>query len=362
MVNFVKGLELSRGYYHDLIKPLLNKQYPALKYTAGLIGYGSDVLGYDTEISRDHMWGPRLYLFLSKKDLSEKQSDIMDFFSHELPTEYRGYPTHFSNPDGSGIRRMEAPSQGTVSPLIFLNTPEEMYQEYLGISHSKPLTDSDWLTMGEHRLLAFTAGELFHDELEMEKLRERVSAYPLNIRLYLMASLWEMISQKEAFVGRCGDLGDDMGSRLNATSIVHYLMRLAFLWDNRYAPYGKWFATAFEELSSAEKLGPLLKGALAASEWQKREDFLCRAYVLAGECHNSLGLTENVSPDISDYYGRPYRVIFGGRYSEALTAKITDPILKEKDKIGSVSHFSDVCQLYDNPVLTQKMKSLYEED
>jgi hypothetical protein len=228
MVNFVKGRELSRGYYHDLIKPLLNKQYPALKYTAGLIGYGSDVLGYDTEISRDHMWGPRLYLFLSKKDLSEKKEDIMDYLSQELPPEYRGYPTHFSNPDGSGIRRMEAPSQGTVSPLLFLNTPEEMYQEYLGISHSKPLTDSDWLTMGEHRLLAFTAGELFHDELEMEKLRERVSAYPLNIRLYLMASLWEMISQKEAFVGRCGDLGDDMGSRLNATSIVHYLMRLAF--------------------------------------------------------------------------------------------------------------------------------------
>ena len=57
MAEFIKGLELSRDFFLDIAKPILDRHYPDLEYSAGLIGYGSDVLGYDDEVSRDHKIG-----------------------------------------------------------------------------------------------------------------------------------------------------------------------------------------------------------------------------------------------------------------------------------------------------------------
>lgn len=75
MSNFIKGLDLCETFFNDIAKPILSTYFPKLKYTAGLIGYGSDVLGFDDETSTDHMWGPRFYLFLNKNDMNIK-SDI----------------------------------------------------------------------------------------------------------------------------------------------------------------------------------------------------------------------------------------------------------------------------------------------
>jgi len=63
---FISGLELNRAYYGEVVRPILQNYAPDLAYSAALIGYGSDVLGYDTAISTDHEWGPRLLLFFDE--------------------------------------------------------------------------------------------------------------------------------------------------------------------------------------------------------------------------------------------------------------------------------------------------------
>ena len=47
------------------------------KYAAGLIGYGSDVLGHGDEISRDHEWGPRCTIWLTK-DAYNKYASLIN--------------------------------------------------------------------------------------------------------------------------------------------------------------------------------------------------------------------------------------------------------------------------------------------
>ena len=64
-MRFVPGVELSRRYFHDVVEPVLAREFPDLRYSAALIGYGSEVLGFDTPMSTDHNWGPRVLLFLS---------------------------------------------------------------------------------------------------------------------------------------------------------------------------------------------------------------------------------------------------------------------------------------------------------
>ena len=66
--NFIPGLKLGELFYKEVISPILKADFPELKYSAALIGEGSEILGYDTAQSTDHCWGPRTMLFFSDED------------------------------------------------------------------------------------------------------------------------------------------------------------------------------------------------------------------------------------------------------------------------------------------------------
>ncbi len=79
--SFLPGLKLNRIFYFDAVRPLIDQHFPGLHHSAALVGYGSDVLGYDTPISTDHNWGPRLQLFLSPQDHEELEAPLHEMFS-----------------------------------------------------------------------------------------------------------------------------------------------------------------------------------------------------------------------------------------------------------------------------------------
>jgi hypothetical protein len=56
----MSGGELARLFHADAVAPLLAQAMPRLGYAAGRLGSGSDVLGLDDAMSRDHDWGCRL--------------------------------------------------------------------------------------------------------------------------------------------------------------------------------------------------------------------------------------------------------------------------------------------------------------
>ena len=47
----MKGIELSRLFYRDLVRPWLDRTFPGLRHDAGLFGYGSELLGFDDDIA-----------------------------------------------------------------------------------------------------------------------------------------------------------------------------------------------------------------------------------------------------------------------------------------------------------------------
>ncbi len=55
--DFQPGLQVSRVFYHEIVQPILATEFPGLAYAAGLVGPGSDVLGYDDSMSMDHDLG-----------------------------------------------------------------------------------------------------------------------------------------------------------------------------------------------------------------------------------------------------------------------------------------------------------------
>ena len=102
-------------------------------------------------------------------------------------------------------------------------------------------------------------------------------------------------------MGRCGDVGDELGSRVVAARLVHDLMLLCFLHERVYAPYSKWFGTAFSRLRCAERLGPVLQAALEGGTWRERETHLSLAYTLVAEAHNALAISKPLSVEVRPF-------------------------------------------------------------
>lgn len=362
---FMTGLELNRAYYEEAVRPILEDFAPELAYSAALIGYGSDVLGYDTMISTDHEWGPRLLLFLDETNYATQADEINQRLSAELPPVFRGYSTSFSARNAEGVRLMELATSGVVRHHIDIHTIQGFFTQELGVDPDAPLSAVDWLLMPQQRLLGVTSGAVFHDGLHaLVPLRARLAFYPHAVWLYLLAAQWTRISEEEAFVGRCGDVGDDLGSQVIAVRIVRDLMRLCFLMERRYAPYSKWLGSAFAHLECAPSLQPVLHEVLSASDWREREGRLSAAYEIVAETHNALDLTPPLDTAVSPYFGRPYLTLYTRRFAEALVTAINDPamrgIIERVGLIGGVDQVADSVDLLTDANLCARLRALYE--
>jgi hypothetical protein len=363
--SFTPGLELNRAYHKEAVRPILEDLTPNLAYSAALIGYGSDVLGYDTAISTDHEWGPRLLLFLAEPDSAARANEITERLSAALPPTFRGYSTSFTAHDPEGVRLMALGAPGAVKHHVDIHSVQGFFTCELGVNPDARLSAMDWLLMPQQRLLGVTSGEVFHDGLHaLVPLREKLDFYPHDVWLYLLAAQWTRISQEEAFVGRCGDLGDDLGSQVVAARLARDLMRLCFLMERRYAPYSKWLGAAFARLECAPRLEPVLQGVFSASDWREREQWLAASYEIVAAMHNALDLTPPLGTGVSPYYGRPYQTLYARRFAEALVATITDPavrgIIGRAGLIGSIDQVADSVDLLTHTRLCARLRTLYE--
>lgn len=362
MPDFVPGLKLSEAFYKEAVHPILNTYWQGLPYSATLIGSGSEVLGFDTPMSSDHHWGPRVMLFLSGADYNQHQQSIVEAMGNELPFEFRGYPTHFSapNPDDNGVQLLESTTTRPINHRVELLTLRQYFNAEFDLEPDETLTAADWLTIPSQQLRAFTAGAVYHDGIGLEAAREQFRYYPKDVWLYLLAAGWSRIGQEEAFVGRTGYVGDDLGSQVIAARLVRDLMRLCFLMEKQYAPYPKWFGTAFAQLNCAARLIPILRWVMLAQSWREREQSMSQAYEALAEMHNALGITKALPTKVSNYFGRPFKVIHGGDFASAIKAQIQDEAVKRIPvDIGSVDQFSDSTDLLANSKLRQRLKTLY---
>jgi len=362
---FIPGRELSRLFYLEVVGPILRRQFPGLAHSAALIGYGSDTIGLDDARSRDHMWGPRMVLLLPEEDFAARSAAVDAALRAGLPPSLRGYSTSFSAPDPSdgGVRGMLPAAPGPVNHLIRITTLPAVFEDELGWDTRRTLGAADWLTFSEHRLLTMTSGGVWHDDLGLEAVRARLAYYPEPLWKYLLACQWARIGQEEPFVGRTHEAGDETGSRILAAKLARVVMGLAFLLEKRYAPYSKWFGTGFKRLALAPALQPHLDGVLDAAGYSEREAHLCAAYEICARAFNTLGLIPPVPEQVSYFFGRPFKVIWGGRIADQLFASIPDPEIHSlPGLIGSVNQFSDSTDLLESVACSLRLRALYTRE
>jgi hypothetical protein len=361
LYNFLPGLDLSEAFYKEAVKPFMDEHFPELVYSAVRIGHGSDVLGYDTAQSMDHDWGPKLQIFLKDSDYSLVKEDLDAKLRDNLPCEIRGFPTNFKhNEDGSS--GMHPIDSGPVNHGIAIDTVSGFFIGYLGFNPSEDLRIIDWLVLPQQILLSIANGRVFHDGLEkMKPIVTNLEYYPPDLWLYLLSNQWERIAQEVAFMGRCGQVGDELGSRIVATRQISDIMSLCFLMERQYAPYIKWFGTAFSKLKSAKMLTPLFNKIMDASTWQERQEHLTSVYKYVAKLHNDLGITDSLTTELSQFHNRPFMIIQADKFADAIYAKIEDDEVKQLPKyLGAIDQYVDSTEVLSYTEKFRRFWSMYQ--
>ncbi len=362
MPMFVSGLELNRRFYKEIVQPLLSASFPDVPYAAALIGPGSETLGFDTEMSMDHDWGLHFFLFLREEDINRRDA-ISNLLSRQLPDTFLNVPVSLPPvPMEPRTRVMKRSVDGPIDHRIIPLTLRDFARIQLGYDLSQPLRAADWLTFHSSALGEFVSGAVYSDEVgELTALRNLLTWYPYDVWLYLLASGWQRIGQEEHLMSRAGSVNDELGSAIIGSRLVRDIMNLCFLMEKQYAPYPKWFGSAFKRLQSAQSFCPILWRVQQAPTWRERQEALVHAYEMLASLHNALGISRKLPETVSPFFDRPFQVIQGGLFAQALREQITDPEVRqiaERRLIGNVAQWSDNTDI--EGLEKAKLRYLYE--
>ncbi len=338
---FVSARELCGAFYGEIVRPLLRGR----PHGAALLGWGSDVLGYDTARSTDHGWGPRLLVFVGRPDaIGEVQAEL----DGALPERFRGWPVRYGW-DAVGARHW-----------VTVTTVPRWLEEFLGVDATAGMSALDWLVTPQQRLLGVVSGAVYADDGgALERVRRSLAWYPDPVWRWLLACQWRRLGHEEAFVARTADVGDESGSAVTGARLVRDVMRLALLLDRRYAPYQKWLGTAFARGRHEDRLPEHLRAALHAADRHAREAALAQAYEAIARRHNETGLTPPLDPSTRDYHDRPARVLLADRFASALLDTVTDTALRGLPLIGSVDQVVDSTDVLQAPREYRRLGVLY---
>lgn len=96
-IDQVSGQELSRRFHAEVVHPVVVAVLGDQPYAAAMLGDGSDVLGYDDDVSTDHDFGPRVQLVVPATVEPEPLLDALA----GLPSSYAGYPVLYGSTSAS---------------------------------------------------------------------------------------------------------------------------------------------------------------------------------------------------------------------------------------------------------------------
>lgn len=337
--SFVPGLELSRQLA-NVLAPRLRTEFPEVPIALALIGPGSDVMGFDTNRSMDHDWGPRLTVFVPTADIEVVRHRFDERSDSLLPPEIAGFSTRVTrHPDGTA--KLDA--NGSEHRVTFTSV-DQYLRSVLSIGRVDEVTDAVWLSTPMQCLLEVTAGEVFLDDTgELTQVRHKLDFYPDHIWRYQLAGLWMRVSQVQPFIGRCFEVGDELGAAIILFDIVRDFMRIGLLQSRMYAPYAKWLGTAFARSGIGQHVGPMLAAAVKnLSDFGALEESLNSAGIELIRQLNRLELIQKVEPHALPFWSRPYRVLPAERIALALKDSVVGSGVDRFNQVlGSIDAITD---------------------
>ncbi|MDR1574093.1 MAG: DUF4037 domain-containing protein [Clostridiales Family XIII bacterium] len=287
----MKGLELAERYYLDCGREMLSRCFPQHKdrVACGLAGEGSDCLGFDDAVSRDHDFGPGFCMWLTDED----EAEIGD----ALRAAYRALPQSFM---GCAARDPVSYGEQRLSAMRLTR----FYMKFTGLPRAPESLD-EWRRIPEHFLAAAVSGAVFEDALgAFSAIRDRLSAfYPEDIRLKKLAARAAGMAQAGQYnYARCVRRNDAAAALRALSEFVGAACSMAHLLNKRYTPWYKWAHRSLRDLKVLPEAHGLI-GALCADGTAERRridliEELCARVIAALKAQ---GLTSGTGDFLLDH-------------------------------------------------------------
>lgn len=258
----MNGLELSKSYYEAYGKELIEVRFKDIAghIAVGLVGNGSECLGFDDEISRDHDFEPGFCIFLPDESIvDEKTAFALKRAYDSLPDTYMGFSRQKMKPVG-GERH------GVIRRADFIRSRCGDAEGNLSVY--------DWLSVPEYSLAETVNGEIFFDgDGAFTSIRKKLESYPDEIRLKKLAGYLLAMGQAGQYnYMRCINRQDTAAAQMSVFKYTDAALHVVFLLNGRYMPYYKWSFRALKGLSTLSELHDPLEFLISSDNEGRRAD------------------------------------------------------------------------------------------
>lgn len=233
----MQGIELAQKYYAAHGLPMLQTQFADVidRIAVGLVGEGSECLGFDDALSQDHDFEPGFCLFITRDDYKA--------FGFSLERAYRKLPSSFLGFQRSPL----SPVGGNRHGVLII---EDFYHQFLG-SETAPESFEQWLHLPPAALRVASGGEIWQDKLGVFSniRRTLLSGYPEDVRLKKLAAHTVLMGQAGQYnLSRCLARKDAGAVQLCSAEFIRHAISAIYLLNNAYEPFYKWAYRGMREL------------------------------------------------------------------------------------------------------------------
>jgi hypothetical protein len=245
----VKGQEVTRRYFFQWGLPFLKSRHGHLvdKLAAGMIG-GSDSIGADDEISRDHNWGPGFSIWLTEEDFSCEGGALAADLHEAVPDTFEGYEV--------------AACFGSKEKSIRVRAMDEFFMEETGGHKEMPADVAKWnpTPRDESHLYFLKHGHIFHDPLgEFTRRVHTFCTWPRHELLRRIGNaLWQLWHYGQYNFARVAKREDPLAVLFCKSNFVHNAMRLCFYLEEDFVPYWKWTSYCFRQIDGIGEVAAML--------------------------------------------------------------------------------------------------------
>jgi hypothetical protein len=253
--------DISRELFGEVVLPILQREFPqeTARAAFGLFGLGSEALGMDDELSRDHHWGVRIDGLVPDDVPIERREAIQRTVCAQLPHSFQGISLREGHLAGAGLT---------------LDGLQSFLQRSIGLNHV-PESHREWLQIPEEDIIHVINGEVWHDPSgDFTAVRQHFqSHYPEPVRRRRIAHWCRYFSGMGAYALQRAILRQNEFYAATAfAKAIRWGVQIAFLLDRRYFPYDKWLMAYLQRLPRlGAPLFPIVEEAVRLTTgWERK--------------------------------------------------------------------------------------------